>query len=582
MNRADPQPAVLRVLLSLRQQDWLAFMLLGLHVALAFGIDMPVSKAFLLFHFGCFLLWQPVWRGDQKVYVGQALLIVGAAALLVTSASWWLLALWLSVLFGLIGGEVPAIKHFGQRAISLIAATYLLAILLVWVVPHLFDETEFGDRFASVVRYGPMAPLTLIFLIKTERARRAAAYVVDLIYSLLLFLMVVVLVLGAFVIRQVSHGNYVVALAQALLVIGGILVAVSWLWDPRAGFAGIGHMLTRYFLSVGMPFERWMHSLANLADRERDPDRFVSLAVEEMAAFPWVQGIDWQTSNNRGMSGHLSRNGTQCSFGGLQLTLYTRWSPSPALVLHIRLLGRLLADYYETKRREQEQRQNAYMHAIYETGSRLTHDVKNLLQSLGSLCSAVETSDERDAVAVRRLVQRQLPQITQRLQSTLDKLSRTDNARQETASAIAWWREVQQRYAHEGVLFDTASVPAEAEVTIELFDSVVDNLLQNALAKRRSHPGIRIRAALAWEAGCTLSVCDSGDALSGQIAQHLFSAPVPSLQGLGVGLYQSARQATAGGYRLALASNVKGKVCFALVPAAKEILTAASPLLPSG
>jgi len=582
MSRANPQSIVLRVLLSLRQQDWLAFMLLGLHIALAFGIDMPISKAFLLFHFGCFLLWQPVWRGDQKVYVGQALLIVGAAALLVASASWWLMALWLSVLFGLIGGEVPAIKHFGQRVVSLIAATYLLAILLVWVVPHLFAETEFDERFASVVRYGPMAPLTVIFLIKTERAPRAAAYVVDLIYSLLLFLMVVVLVLGAFVIRQISHGNYVVALAQALLVIGGILVAVSWLWDPRAGFAGIGHMLTRYFLSVGMPFERWMHSLANLADRERDPDRFVSLAVEEMAAFPWVQGIDWQTSNNRGITGHLSRNGTQCSFGGLQLTLYTRWSPSPALVLHIRLLGRLLADYYETKRREREQRQNAYMHAIYETGSRLTHDVKNLLQSLGSLCAAVESSDERDAAAVRRLMQRQLPQITRRLQSTLDKLSRTDGAHHETASAVDWWREVQQRYAHEGVLFDTAGLPAGAEVPVELFDSVGDNFLQNALAKRRTHPGIRIRATLAWEAGCALSVCDSGDALSEQIAQHLFSAPVPSLQGLGVGLYQSARQATAGGYRLALVSNVKGKVCFALVPAAKEVLTEASPLRPSG
>jgi hypothetical protein len=54
MDKVDRQPAALRVLLSLRQQDWLALMLLGLHVALAFGIDAPVSKAFLLFHFGCF------------------------------------------------------------------------------------------------------------------------------------------------------------------------------------------------------------------------------------------------------------------------------------------------------------------------------------------------------------------------------------------------------------------------------------------------------------------------------------------------------------------------------------------------
>jgi len=569
MNTLGPQPAVLRVLLSLRQQDWLALMLLGLHVALAFGIDAPVSKAFLLFHFGCFLLWQPVWRGEQRVYVGQAVLIVGAAALLVTSSSWWLIALWLAVLFALIGGEVPTIKNVGQRIVSLIAATYLLAILLVWVVPHLFDTAEFGDALQNAVRYSPLAPLTLIFLIKTERPQRASSYSVDLIYSLLLFLMVVVLVLGAFVIRQVSHGGYVVALAQALLVTGAILVGLSWLWDPRAGFAGIGNLLTRYFLSVGMPFERWMHGLANLADRERDPDRFVSLAAEDMAAFPWVQGVDWQTSNGRGLAGNLSRNGTECSFGRLKLTLYTRWAPSPALVLHMRLLGRLMADYYETKRREQEQRQNAYLHAIYETGSRLTHDVKNLLQSLGSLCSAVESSDERDAAAVRRLVQRQLPQITRRLQGTLDKLTRADDAHHETTLAVDWWREVQHRYGHEGVLFDTAALPAGAQVPSELFDSVADNFLQNALAKRRSHPGIRIRATLTWESGCVLTVCDSGDTLSEQVAQQLFSAPVPSLQGLGVGLYQAARQAAGQGYRLEVINNVKGKVCFALTPVEK-------------
>ena len=100
----------------------------------------------------------------------------------------------------------------------------------------------------------------------------------------------------------------------------------------------------------------------------------------------------------------------------------------------------------------------------------------------------------------------------------------------------------------------------------ELFDSVADNFLQNALAKRRSHPGIRIRATLTWESGCVLTVCDSGDTLSEQVAQQLFSAPVPSLQGLGVGLYQAARQAAGQGYRLEVINNVKGKVCFALTP----------------
>jgi signal transduction histidine kinase len=565
MNAEPTSSRALRFLLSLRQQDWLALMLLALHAALVFGIDTALSKAFLLSHFGAFLLWQPVLRGEQKLYVGQALLIVGAAAVLVAAESWWFMALWISVLFALIGGEVPAIRNVGQRPVSLLAATYLLAILLIWVVPHLFERGEFSPLFEAAVRYGPLAPLAMILLVTTERVPRAHSYSIDLIYSVLLFLMVVVLVLGAFVIHQFSHGNYVLALAEALLVIAGILLALSWLWDPRAGFAGIGQVMNRYFMSVGMPFERWMHSLANLADQERDPDKFVMTAVGDMAALPWVSGIDWQTATQRGLSGHLTRHATECSLGPVRLTVYTRWSPSPTLVLHIRLLARLLADYYEAKEREQEQRRNAYMHAIYETGSRLTHDVKNLLQSLRSLCVAVERSDEGDAPALRRLLRRQLPQVAQRLQTTLDKLGQGAEAAQSTATAGHWWRELQARYAHERILFESDPLPLELEIPADLFDRVAENCLQNALEKRRVAPQVQIRVRLiAAEGGLELTVCDSGEALPEGLSRTLFTAPVASRQGLGVGLYQAARQATALGYRLTLAENHPGRVCFRL------------------
>jgi signal transduction histidine kinase len=578
-----PRLFSLRLFWRLRQQDWLALMLLGLQAALMFGITSPLSKAFLLSHFGCFLLWQPVWRGEQKLYLGQGLIILGAAATLVASESWWLIALWICVLFALIGGEVPGIKNVGTRVVSLISATYLLSILLIWVVPHLFGSAQFSALFASAVRYAPLPLLALIFLIKTERTPRASAYSVDLVYSLLLFLMVMVLVLGAFVIRELSHGDYVLALAQALLVTAGILVALSWLWDPRGGFAGIGQLMNRYFMSVGMPFERWMHNLANLADQERDPDKFVKAAAQDIAALPWVTGIDWQTVAQRGMAGHITRHATEVRLGALRLTLYTRWSPSPTLALHAHLLARLLADYYEAKQREQEQRRNAYMHAIYETGSRLTHDVKNLLQSLGSLCAAVETSSEADAGALRRLLRRQLPQVTQRLQGTLDKLNRPPGAAPETGSALAWWRNLQQRYAHERVLFDAAGVPETAQLAVELFDSVAENLLQNAVAKRRSSPGLAIATTLAWNDGAALTVCDSGAAIPEALAQQLFATPVASTEGLGVGLYQAARLATSSSYRLQLDSNVPGKVCFALRRAAgPDALTAGDPRPPAG
>ncbi len=451
--------ALQRFIASIRQQHWLSLALLALHSALVLNLADPLARALLLSHFGLFLLWQPLWRGGQKLVPGQVALIVAAAILLIATASYWMMALWISVLFSLIGGNVPGIKNFRQRVVSLLAAIYLLSVLLMWVVPHLFPDETFSEPFRALVRYGLVIPALAIFFVRAEKSESASAYSVDLFYSLLLFLMVVVLVLGAFAIKQVSHGNYAVSLAQALIVAAGLLVVLSLLWDPRAGFAGIGQLVTRYFLSIGVPFERWMHSLAGLADRERDPDKFVIVAAHEMAGLPWLSGIGWQSKTSSGNAGEVTKYSTEFTFGGLSLRLYTRWSPSPALVLHIRLLARLLGDYYDAKMREQDQRRNAYVQAIYETGSRLTHDVKNLLQTLRSLCAAAETSDESDSDALRLLMQRQLPQITQRLQITLDKLNSKPATAQDSAPGKSWWRDFQQRYAHERIEFDQGTLP---------------------------------------------------------------------------------------------------------------------------
>jgi len=217
---------VARATAALRQQHWLSLALLALHGALILDLANPLAQALMLSHFGFFLLWQPLWRGEQKLIPGQVLLIIGAAVLLIAASSWWLMALWIAVLFSLIGGNVPGIKNLGQRIVSLLAAVYLLSILLTWVVPHLFPDQQFPQALVAVVRYGLAIPAAAIFFVRTGKQQAASPYSVDLFYSLLLFLMVVVLVLGAFVIREVSHGNYVIALAQALIVIAvGYLVS---------------------------------------------------------------------------------------------------------------------------------------------------------------------------------------------------------------------------------------------------------------------------------------------------------------------------------------------------------------------
>ena len=61
-------------------------MLLALHASLAWGIDEWWARAFLLAHFGLFLLWQPVWRGESNVESRYAFLVVIVGFLLTPSS----------------------------------------------------------------------------------------------------------------------------------------------------------------------------------------------------------------------------------------------------------------------------------------------------------------------------------------------------------------------------------------------------------------------------------------------------------------------------------------------------------------
>jgi len=548
-----------------RQQWFLGLMLLALHAVLFLEIDSWLARGFVLTHFGLFLLWQPVWGGERNLDIRHAVLVIATGILFTVWTSWWLIAVWIAVLFALIGGNAPSKRQRRQRAILLLAAFYLLAALLMWVVPHLFADLPLPDAMGLVARYGLLLPIVAIFFIKTETEPETGQRVVDLFYSLLLFLLIAALVLGAFVVRQVNQGGYVLALAQTLGLIAILLFALSWLWDPRSGFDGVGQLVSRYLLSVGLPFERWMHSLANLADREANPEKFLIMAVHEVGGLPWVAGVSWRVPGSERKLGGVSKFPAEFSFGDLSIVLYSRWELTPALLLHVKLLIRLLADFYGAKQREKQERQNAYTQAVYETGARLTHDVKNLLQSLKSLCVAAETSNENDAEALRAMIQRQLPQIVQRLQWTMDKLQAPQQAETRDLSAAIWWANLKQRYISEPVEFKEPDISMGTVVPAELFDSIADNLLQNALQKRKLEPGLRISVSFSCALKPKLSICDDGVPLSESVARELFSGPVPSQTGLGIGLYQAWRQAQEQGYRLRLASNQIGKVCFELV-----------------
>ena len=538
-------------------------MLFALHYALAWGIDDWPARAILLAHLGFFLMWQSARRGERILEPRQALLVVIVGLLVAGWNNWWLMAVWLAVLVALIGGNLLGSPQPRQRLAAMLAALYLLSLLLMWVVPHLFADQHFEPALTLLVQYGlQLLPIAVVFM-RVPGDGRAAPMSVDFIYSLMLFLLVTGLVLGSFVVKQTSHGDYSLALAQSLVVMALVLITLSWLWNPHSGFMGIGHVMSRYLMSLGLPFERWVKGLADHAEREREPVRFLVLALHDICELPWVAGVEWRALHTSGELGARSRFQAQCSFQDLALTFHTKWALSPALLLHLKLLTQMLGHFYEAKRREEAQRHNAYPQAIHETGARLTHDVKNLLQALRSLCAAAESGGDDQAAALQ-LIQRQLPQIAQRLSTTLEKLTAAWPATTAQTDAAAWWESLKQRYAHGDIAFSSDDAMAGLSLPGELFDSVAENLLQNAFAKAQQHPGLRISVSFRPDAGGRLMICDTGKAIPPAVAARLFATPVPSQNGLGIGLYQAAKQAEQLGYQLTLLSNSDGRVCFEL------------------
>ncbi len=537
-------------------------MLLTLHGAVAWEPTEWWARGLLLAHFGLFLIWQPVWRGERQIPLTRALMVLCLGAFFAVSANWWLIATWMAILFGLIGGGVPGTVGRSDRFVAILAAVYLVTILLMWVVPQLFITYAIVPGVSVFVRYGlPLLPLVILVIPKGER-QSGAPVIVDLFYSVVLFLLVVALVLGSFVIQEVSHGQYLLGLAQALMVIALLLVGLSWLWNPRGGFGGIGTLLSRYLLGMGLPFEQRMRRLADLAQTETRPEQFLRDALADMLELPWVTGFGWTSAWSSGTVGKEAAHDEHYETDSLRITVYAPQPFSPAVLLHLKLLMQMVGHFYEAQRREQLRRQSAYSQAIYETGARLTHDVKNLLQSLRSICAAAEMRGADDDTAFRALVQRQLPQIAQRLGSALDKLKSPATSAVSEVDALIWWQGLQTRYAGRGINFRDPGALNDMRLPAELFDSTVVTLIENALYKTAEDAALKVTVTLL--AGPRLRVCDTGMPVQSDIIDQILMMPVESASGLGVGLFQAAKFAEQSGYALALADNRIGNVCFEL------------------
>lgn len=536
-------------------------MLALLHVALWLGVDSIWSRPFLLTHLGLFLLWQPLWRGEQELRSGSAVFIVCASVVAIWWLSWWVLTFWVSGLFALVGGRVFAYQAKWQRLRYLLVMAYLLAALLLWIAPQLFALPSIADATRNLM--GAVLPLLLagMVVVPREDNQENSAQAVDFIYSLLLFMLLILLVLGSLAFMTLERVDYLEALLRTLFIMALILFVLGWLWNSHLGFTGLQPLFSRYLLNIGTPFEMWLKQLAETSKQEPNPAVFLTRAAGHLAALPWLSGLAWASDVGHGKLGVPSPHHIEVVEQDLRLTLFSRQAVAPSVLLHIHLLTRLLGHFYQAKQREQRLREITRLQAIYETGARLTHDLKNMLQSLLVLTSVSQRREEEAAPLLRR----QLPVLTQRIELTLSKLKIPQQEDEILMLPLSvWWENLRQRQQHEMIEWITENSIGDEPIPAALFDCVADNLIDNARNKRQLHPDITIRVTLCAHP-LSLRVCDSGDAIPAPLSQQVLHTVVPSADGLGVGLYQAAGWARQRGYQLSVRENTKGAVCFELL-----------------
>lgn len=540
-----------------------ALMILSLHALLVWGDTKPLFSALLLCHYGFFLLWQPIFRQNKVISWKLALLIVAfATAAIMLFSNLWFFALWIAGLFSITGSRVIANESRQQRFPDILAASYLLAILLLWVVPKLVNAN--GDLAAAefVLNYFlPILPLIILFSPATKKTDSQTSNI-DFFYTLLIFLLTIIVILGSFAIGVIWKIHYLRLICYVVFGLAATLVALSWLWNPNKTFSGLELLMSRYLLSLGLPFEQWITKIAAHAETEATPGGFLSIAMHELAELNWVSGLSWQHGDSKQQIGRNSPFISTYNSQQLRLTVYSHWQFTPAMYLHVQLLTQILGEFYDAKCREETISRNTYMQTLYETGSRLTHDIKNILQSLGTLSAAIEQQHEGDNAELIKLIKLQLPRLSQRLTSTLNKLELPSIEKRNQEKVRVWWKNFKQINAYHQITFEAPAIFPKTNIDTDVLDSVVDNLLQNALIKAKREPDININVTLMPSEYFCLEVTDTGSEIPQEIADRLFISNVSSRNGLGVGLYHAAHQARLAGYELSLTDNRNGEVRF--------------------
>lgn len=548
----------------------LSLMIISFHLSLWWDFGSLISTFWLFLHFSLFLLWQPLWGRHDVPTLKTMLFLSSGIALFLLMINGWLITAWQLILIGLIGGR-DLVKPW-DKILNLVAVVILSLDMFIFNVHYLFifepDTIHYWLHLPpqqAIHYFLTLIPLSFWFVTTDDNLEYR--YHIDFFHGLILALLMMLIALGSLTLVAHNQLSYPLAVFQMSLVLSLFILIISWLWVIFTGENNIELLWTRHLLHVGHSLELWLENLAQPNNyKEMTPQQYLVFGFEQLAALPWVAGLTWQGLNEEGMLGHRTKNNITIETHSLRLSVYSYYRISGSHHFLIKLLLQLLDYFYQAKQREEAFAQQAHLQAVYEMGAKVTHDIKNLLQSLHAISSAIESCQPAQFGDTQRLLQGQMPHLTQRLKRALDKLQKPAELSFVNVPVGLWWNNIKIRYRPNQVEFVEKIESEKILVPENLLNNALENLLQNALTKQKRESNLSIEVSLyVSENRFKLIVCDDGSVIPEEVAKNLLHQPVPSKDGFGIGLYQAATQLSNAGYVMRLLENQPGIVCFEII-----------------
>ena len=542
-------------------QQILATILLLLH-ALIWIVDEPLLKFSLTFVlYGLFLLWQPLWSKQEKIRRGPVVMATLVFVLLAYRFPNESLVFFALILSGLIGSRLLSQTAF--RSFDLLALLIIMLEMAVGLVPDTFEQIHLPALFGNYMQIVILVPILLFYFAPNPDHQKQGRSQVDLMHGLLATTLLFIVLLGGIVINLLYGVDYIDGLLLTVFIVATLTIGISWFWNPGVGYSGIGVLWNRYAMTIGGPFETWINTLTTLIEEHYlSPADYLEAVCDHLVDNDWLNAIEWHFENSKiGVGNRIGTRFRHRLDDKLTVVLYFKADPGTALTQHTILLIRMAYQFYLAKLNQEKVRAQEHFATIHHTGARLTHDVKNILQSIKTSLDILEM--DNDTPTSQKLLESNLKQIGARLQSTLDKLRAPRlNTHISQVDCHKWMERLQKQHGTNTRISLHSDIENNLVVPVDLFDSVAENLINNAL-KKPSAITIELRL-LSSNDTILLSVCDDGEPISPDIENSLFSKPVSSGSGMGIGLYQSAIMARAFNFELALSQNEHGRVCFNL------------------